>query len=77
MNEQCAAAAKKLNQILGYIKMESPALIKVVFIPLCTYEATPGILYCFSSYCAKRCVQAAEDPEKDHKEDQRIGRPVM
>lgn len=45
-NQQCAAAEKKPNEILGYIKMESPALIEVVFIPLGTCEATPGILCC-------------------------------
>lgn len=76
-NEQYDAATKKSNEIPGYIKMESPALIKVVFIPLSTFEATPEILCCFGPYCAKRCGQAAKDPEKDHKKNQRIGKPVM
>lgn len=34
------------------------------------------ILCWFGPYCEKRCGQAAEDPEKDHKEDQKTGRPV-
>lgn len=68
-NEQCAAAAKKPNKMLGYNKMESPAQIKVVFTPTWhLWGHTRNAVLFWSLLCRKMwtgCRGSREGPQRE------------
>ncbi|GAB0183754.1 cAMP-dependent protein kinase inhibitor alpha [Grus japonensis] len=78
MSEQCAAAAKKANRVLGCINKGIASRDEEVVIPLSASQATPGTLCSvLVPTIQKRCGQAGEGPEKGHQDDQRTGRPAI
>ncbi|GAB0178463.1 mitochondrial enolase superfamily member 1 [Grus japonensis] len=79
MSEQCAAAAKQANRMLGCINKGITSRDKEVIIPLYAGLVRPHLEYHvqFWSLLCKKGGQAGEGPEKGHKDDQRTGKPAI
>ncbi|GAB0182576.1 mitochondrial enolase superfamily member 1 [Grus japonensis] len=78
MSEQCAAAAKQANRMLGCINKGLTSRDDEVIIPLYSVIVRPltghsGIL----SSVLVPCGQAGEGPEEGQQDDQRTGKPVI
>jgi len=76
MSEQCAAAAKQANTLLGCINKRITSRDKEVIIPLyseCLSVHIWNTMFIFGPAMQKRCGQAGEGPEQGHKDDQRTG----
>lgn len=75
MSEQCAAAAKKDNSMLGCLNQDITSRDEAVVVPLCSVVVGPHLEYCVQlwSLLCRKCGQAEEGPQKGHRGDQKTG----
>lgn len=76
MSDHCGAAT---NRMLGCISEGITTRYKEVIIPLYSVLSSPDPEYCAQFWSPllkkKKCGQAVEDPENDHKDYQRTVKP--
>ena len=78
LSQQCALTAQKANHILGCIKRSVARRLREVILPLCSGEASPGILHPdVESSAQERHGPIRLHPGEGHKNDPRDGAPLL
>ena len=78
MSQQCALVAQKANHIKGCIKISVSSRVRDMILPLCSGEASPGVL-CpdVESSVPERHGPLGVHPEEGHRNDPRDGTPHL
>ena len=77
MSQQCALTAQKANCIPGCIQSSIASRAREMILPLCSGEASPGVLYLdVESSVQERHGPVGARPEEGHKNDSRDATPM-